>query len=167
LDSSYGLVSYHFDPNGQFDHIKLPGTEIVLDRKQVKGMETVYANLEGVVWYDGEYCLKITDYVENSYINILSTRDDTEHHAISAMNNGDLVLERDFNLVPVENLGAAPGLKYDLSNIQNYRNFVDDFGRICVFKDARVEDTGINYVNSIMALADIQNMQGYDIPLLL
>ena len=166
LGSSSGLVSYHFDPDGQFDYIKLLNSEIVLDREQIKAMEGIYANLEGVVWYDGKYCLKITtDNVKNSNINALLTGENIEHHAISAMTKSDSALGKDYKLVPVANLGAAPGLTSDLLKIQYYRQFTNEFGKVGIF-NSNPEKVAINYVDAIMTLANIQNKPAYDVLLL-
>ena len=167
LGSSYGLVSYHFDSDGQFDYIKLLGSELVFNRKNIKNMGELYAKLEGVVWHNDKYYLKINDKLADGEIKALLTRDGIEHHATSSLNNGDLVLEEEYDLVPIVNLAAAPGLTNDLLTIQYYKQLAEEFSQIGFFKNSPIETAGIDYVHAIKTLANIQNMPAYEVPLLL
>lgn len=166
LGSHYGLVSYNFGPDGRFDSIRLHGPSLTFERQSIEAMERVYAGLEGVVWTDGQYCLMLTEQHEKKDIAALMTADGCDHHAIQALKEGKVEIGKDYRLVPVIGLLSAPGLQSDLLSMQYYRTFVGEFGNLALFKNAKAESVGIDYVDAIRMLASLQHKPAHEVPLL-
>lgn len=166
LGSKRGLVGYTFDQDGHFESIRLYGSQIRFDRGQIEDMEALYGNLIGIVYHNGELCLKLTNRAEGAEITALLTGPKGERHTIQAVNSGQLVAGEDYSLVPVIGLRNAPGLQGDLLSIQWYRQFVDDFSRLEILKGCSAETIGLDYVKAILTLASVQHRSASDVALL-
>lgn len=164
--TNWELANYHFDSEGQFESISVPGSNFTYHRHEIKDMEKFYSRLLGIVWQDGKYYVMLTEEHEGANIAALMTPEGGEHRALQAIKGGELIEGKDYEVFPVVGCASAPGLQDDLLRIQSYRNFVQEFKGIRLFKNAHVESVGIDYVEAIQVLASLQSKPAHEVMLL-
>lgn len=126
--------------------------------------------LQGVVVYEGQYFYKLGSKPESNSIYALLGTQGENSLAISALADGTLRVGDNCTLVPASQLTALPGLQDDMLKVQYYRTLAKEFGQIGLFKEAvanGADKTYLNYVSAIVAMANIQNVQAKNIPLLM
>ncbi len=171
LGSYDGLVTYVFGEDGSFEEIRLHNGSrpLIFSRTDMENRQYALEMLQGIVVYEGQYFYKLGAKAESTSIYALLGQGEN-NLAISALEDGTLKVGDNCTLIPAAQLTALPGLQDDMLKVQYYRTLAKEFAHIGLFKDAvakGADKTYLNYVSAIVAMANIQNVQSHDIPLLM